>query len=87
MSGKKSRELTREFMSRHIKQQEASGLSVKAYCQSEGISKSRYYYWRRQLTDEQSRDGFIPLDLPSLDSSAREIEVILPGDITLRIRY
>lgn len=31
--------------------QRSSGMSVKEWCESEGISLFRYYYWRKRLSD------------------------------------
>jgi putative transposase len=31
--------------------QRSSGMSVKQWCESEGISENRYYYWRKRLSE------------------------------------
>lgn len=39
----------------------ASGLSVAAWCQQEGIASSTYYYWRQHSADKKSSPTFIAL--------------------------
>lgn len=41
--------------------QEDSGLTVKGFCQNQGIAPATYYYWRKKFKDERKRNGFIPL--------------------------
>jgi hypothetical protein len=43
-----------------IKRQKDTGLTITAFCVNEGIPKSTFYYWRKNLSKEP-RKGFIPL--------------------------
>ncbi|OFY50422.1 MAG: hypothetical protein A2W85_10310 [Bacteroidetes bacterium GWF2_41_31] len=44
-----------------IRQQEASGFSVKEFCSNEGIAVSTFYYWIKKLRDQSGKNDFIPL--------------------------
>ena len=41
--------------------QEDSGLTVKGFCQNQGIAPATYYYWRKKFKDERKGNGFVPL--------------------------
>jgi len=43
-----------------IKRQKETGLNITAFCANEGIPKSSYYYWRKNLSKEPGKH-FIPL--------------------------
>ena len=46
-----------------------SGLSVRQFCQQEGLAESAFYYWRRELSQryepprQQSPPQFVPVEL------------------------
>ncbi|PIQ30571.1 MAG: hypothetical protein COW63_09540 [Bacteroidetes bacterium CG18_big_fil_WC_8_21_14_2_50_41_14] len=44
-----------------IRQQEASGFSVKEFCSNEGIAVSTFYYWIKKLRGQSDKNDFIPL--------------------------
>ena len=49
-------------------EQKSSGLSVPAWCEKQGISKYKFFYWKRQLKDElvtQALPDIVPLPLPT----------------------
>ena len=60
---------------------EKSGLSVKDFCMSQGISAGTYYRWQQRL---RSNDGaqFSPIEIQA--KSGVSIVVELPGDVVLR---
>jgi len=37
--------------------QRSSGLSVKEWCNSRGLSENRYYYWRKRLSESSGVSG------------------------------
>jgi transposase-like protein len=39
-----------------IKKRNESGMTVKDFCQAEGITKDSYYYWLRKLREKASLD-------------------------------
>ncbi|MDX9727604.1 MAG: hypothetical protein RBT38_14600 [Bacteroidales bacterium] len=43
-----------------IKRHKETGLTIKAFCNNEGIPKSSYYYWRKKLNTKPGK-RFIPL--------------------------
>jgi hypothetical protein len=77
-----------------IEAQEASGLSVLAFCEREKLSRSALTRWRRELTQESERPAaaeasFVELPVPraavaSRSLAAGELELSLPGGVTLR---
>lgn len=48
-----------------VKRQAASGLSVRAFCQREGLSQASFYGWRRTIGQ---RDGTQRTQSPSIQS-------------------
>ena len=71
----------------------SSGLSVRQFCQKEGLSEASFYTWRKKLTksdesaeDEQknaSSSAFIEVSMPKNDPAA--LELVLSSGNTLRI--
>ena len=50
--------------------QKSSGLSVPAWCEQQGISKYKFFYWKKLLKEEavsQMLPDIIPLSIPSND--------------------
>ena len=86
-----------------IKRQKETGLNITAFCANEGIPKSSYYYWRKNLSKEPGKH-FIPLLVNTIPvtrngPSNREqhdhqtsgddfpIEISYPNGTTLRIKH
>ena len=44
-----------------IREQQASSLNVTEWCQSNGIAKAQFYYWKRKLKDQ-----FVESQLPDI---------------------
>jgi hypothetical protein len=79
-----------------IAQHKASGLSVAAFCQQEGVSTPTFYWWRSRLSRQEA--GVLPgvapapfVDLGSMptttaiDAGALTIRLDLPGGLQLTI--
>ena len=66
--GGKRRDPAREKLWRRtIREQERSGLAVRAFCQSEGLKVCNFLWWRRELKRrDREKAGFFP------DSSTKE---------------
>jgi len=64
-----------------LEAQRESGLSVKDFCMSQGISAGTYYRWQQRL---RSDDGaqFSPIEIQA--KSGVSIVVELPGDVVVR---
>lgn len=76
----------------------ASSLSQAEFCRQENISPSAFHHWRNQLSNQrlnESVDDWIELNHPQLDEFETpvvsppewNIELVLPGDVILRLRY
>ena len=54
------REVASEFRLAHwaevIRERNASGMSIKAYCESIGIHVNRYFYWQTKLREATCRE-------------------------------
>lgn len=68
-----------EYWQRHLRRQKESGLSQRSYCDSEGLSLSKFYYWHRREREARSSQSNrlteVPLRLRAARESAIEIEV------------
>jgi hypothetical protein len=79
-----------------IAQQAASGKSITAFCQEQGIATQTFYWWRNRLTrreagavtSEAGTSPFLDLDaMPAAtqDDGSLSIRLDLAGGITLTI--
>ena len=57
------------------------GLSIAAFCRSEGVSQPSFYAWRRRLHNESPR--FLPVRV--IPPAAAPVEVLLPSGCVLRL--
>ncbi len=64
-----------------LEAQRESGLSVKDFCMSQGISAGTYYRWQQRLRSDD-RGVFSPIEIQA--KSGGHIEVELPGGVVLR---
>ena len=70
---------------------DASQLALAGFCQSEGITSSAFYYWRRKLSqlpptsverpDSAPKSSFLPVKV----ASAAEVEFTFPNGTTMRL--
>jgi len=63
--GRYSRIEAEELLERH----EQSGLSVKDFCDREGIGASNFYRWRSELSGSDRLIELIPAEEPKADGS------------------
>src|SRR5437899_1475161 len=54
----------REYWSNLIAEQEVSGLTVRAFCQEQGVGGHSFYYWRKRLQTS------VPVQLALLNTVA-----------------
>ena len=79
----------RDYWRELIEKQSASGLSIIAFCEQEGVHTTSFYSWRRKLTVPTSSHaddskGFVEVVLPkSMNDSGVSIE--FPGNLCLRV--
>lgn len=74
-----------------VREQQESGLSIAAFCDSIGVSANAFYWRRRQLAENQcagvpssEQSGFVALSLRSVSAVAL-VEVDLPCGATVRV--
>jgi hypothetical protein len=67
-------------------EQQASGLSVPAYCRQEKINTKTFYAWRDRLAKDRDpkKSGFIQIQRADVDSS-KVIKIESPGGYRLEI--
>ena len=77
----------REVLVRH----EASGLSVRAFCQQESLTEAMFYAGRRTI-GERDREGerrespaFVPAVVDTMPAQATSISIELSGGCVLRL--
>jgi transposase len=80
------------FWRRMVRQWRGSGLSVRAFCDKQGLSEPRFYVWRRTLAERDSATvHFVPVQVAAeskptaADASAGAVELVLGAGRHLRI--
>ena len=69
-----------------VKQQEASGLSVAAYCRQEGIKRWKFFGWRRRVRDrDQSTGEFVPMSFREESDSVGSGIAVVVGRVRLEL--
>jgi transposase-like protein len=71
----------REYWSKLIAEQEASGQTIQAFCQEHGVGDHCFYYWRKRLQKNEP----VQFALLKTVASAAPLELILPNGEQLRI--
>jgi transposase-like protein len=69
-----------------IAEQERSGLSVRRYCEAQGIGQHLFYYWRKRLREQPVRFALVDRG-PARQEPASEasLELVLVSGERLRI--
>ena len=73
---------------RWIREWQASGLTVRDFCDRHGLDEHRFYAWRRELGRRDAEASpFMPVRIVSGDvpAAGRPLEVVLPGGRTVRV--
>jgi hypothetical protein len=64
---------------RHVAAWRRSGWSVRAYCESEGLSEASFYAWRRVLRERESCDAAShPRSGEAADNSLTAVAAVSP---------
>ena len=71
----------REYWSNLIAEQEASGQTIRAFCQEQGVQDNSFYYWRKK-----QKSAPVQFALLKTVASAAPLELILANGEQLRIR-
>ena len=73
---------------KQIKEQQESGMTVKAYCVQNGINLKTYYYHLRKVREQclESEPAIVPVAVPRSTSDIRieknGLQISLPTDIS-----
>ena len=63
-----------------------SGLSIRAFCEREGLSEPAYHYWRRELkkrdAEQTAATSFLPVEV---QLPATPIEIVFSHGTTVRV--
>ena len=73
----------RKYWSTLIAKQEASGKTIRTFCQEQGVGDHCFYYWRKRL---QKSEAVMQFALLKTVASAAPLELILANGEQLRIR-
>jgi hypothetical protein len=79
------RESRRTDWSRLIAEQEASGQSLRAFCDERGIKQNSFYRWRKRVRDNQSVRFALLEPKEEIATRASGLEVILTSGERLRV--
>ena len=81
------------FWRRMVRRCRSSGLSVRAFCEEQGLSEPSFYAWRRTLAQRDAAAvRFVPVQVTpppqpttAADGSAAAVELVLGAGRRLRI--
>ena len=84
-----------EFWRLALREHQQSGLTIRAFCQREGLSEPAFYAWRKKIENRQATNVPEPvselgklLPLEIVDSADDQLlEIVTPGGFTLRCGY
>ena len=91
MEPRKRRRLSAESWQAPLARQAASGLTVAAFCEREGLRPASFYRWRAKLSDSvpsthgTAETGFIDLGTLGADASRLELRLDLGGGVLLQL--
>ena len=89
MAHGRARDERKDRQWRHwIGEWQASGLSVRAFCQRRGLTVASFYAWRRALQRRAAEKAtFVPVQvLPdAVQTQTSALEVLLPDGRTVRV--
>ena len=81
-----------EFWRLALREHQQSGLTIRAFCQREGLSEPAFYAWRKKIDHPKPNQGsgsaselgaLLPVKI--VDSAVNEsLEIVTPGGVTLR---
>jgi transposase len=88
-----SQESKERFWRRVMRQWRGSSLSVRAFCEEQGLSEPSFYAWRRTLVERDAAAvGFVPVQVApepkattKADGLAGAVELVLGAGRRLRV--
>ena len=95
-----TREIAAEYRLTHwagiIRERNASGMSIRAYCESIGLHTNVYHYWQRKLREAACKEllpapvngvevAKVPAGWAAVQTSNRQTQSSSGGEITIEI--
>ena len=79
-----------EFWRQAVARQRKSGLSIRRFCEQEGLATATFYIWKRRLGQGTAGTlapvGFAPVQVePEAAAAAGGMEIFLPHDRRIRL--
>jgi transposase-like protein len=71
-----------------LKRQTQSDLTVRDFCEMEGVSTASFYNWRRRLAETKSvadAPAFVPISVARQPQAISCVEIVLSADMTIRV--
>ena len=71
-----------------IEKWEANNLTIKAYCQEQGVACSVFHYWNKKykLSKSKAKGGFVPIEVQHVETPALSvIEIEYPNGMVVRL--
>ncbi|CUB06873.1 IS66 family insertion sequence element accessory protein TnpA [Marinomonas fungiae] len=71
----------------HIEKWRASGLSIKAFCEQEGLVYHQFSYWRQKFspsTNSTTGSKLVPVSLATPFMPSSNLEILLPNGMIIR---
>src|SRR5437868_2754356 len=89
MATGRGREDKERYWRRLVREWERSGLTVRAFCEEQGVSEPSFYAWRRTLQDRTATaPNFVPVRVtaePAMDRRPGDVELVLADGRLLRL--
>lgn len=89
VSSTKRRSEREQFWRQLIREQEQGGISIKAFCQSRGVSQPAYFVWRKKLArgkQTNAPSAFVPVHVvPDTPVQPGGIEIVLSRGRRVRV--
>jgi len=90
--GMNTREVAKEYRFSHwtqiMQERSASGMSIRAYCQTAGICEKVYYYWQRKLREAACKElavpGFTEVRVAEPRARIGVMEASQPGELRIK---
>lgn len=74
-----------EFWRELIERQTCSELTVRNFCEFEGVSTASFYNWRRRLAEPvEEIPAFVPINVTQPETPP-SLEIVLSADVTIRV--
>ena len=71
-----------------LKRQPHSELTVRDFCEMEGVSTASFYNWRRRLAEAErvtDAPAFVPISVARQPQTIPCLEIVLSADVTIRV--